>query len=148
MIKILLLLLPLSVYGYDLPNKNLTPGEVDSSRNSSVLCVPNFTAGKDDDGNNVRHVSQKIKNIIFQEYGISKDNESNYVIDHLVSLSNGGLNTIFNLWPQPKNEGRIKDALENKLHKMVCNGEISLRQAQLALSQNWVSSYSKYVEKE
>jgi hypothetical protein len=143
---ILLFLFSTSIYSFELPNKALTPGDVDHERTKEVLCVPNFTAGKDDDGENVRHVSQKIKNIAFQEYGIPKEQRSNYVIDHLVSLSNGGLNNLYNLWPQPKNEGHLKDRLENKLHKMVCKGQITLQEAQNALSDDWGVSYSKYIE--
>jgi hypothetical protein len=143
---ILLFLLSTSVYSFELPNKKLTSGDVDHERTKSVLCVPNFTAGKDDDGENVRHVPQKIKNIVFQEYGIPKEKRSDYVIDHLVSLSNGGLNNLYNLWPQPKDEGHLKDRLENKLHKMVCKGQISLEEAQNALSDNWEKSYLKYIE--
>jgi|APCry1669189369_1035219.scaffolds.fasta_scaffold02189_6 hypothetical protein len=144
----LLFILSVNVYSFELPNKEVTSGDYDTLLDKKTLCVPNYTSGKDEDGNNVRHVPQKIKNIVFQEYGILKEDRSNYVIDHLVNLSNGGLNNLYNLWPQPKEEGHKKDRLENKLHKMVCNGEISLKEAQEAIKDNWVVAYSKYVEEE
>jgi len=146
MLKLLLLLFSINTYAFELPNKDVTPGEIDRGRTKKVLCVPNYTTGKDDDGRNVRHVTQKDKNTVFEEYNISEDQKSNYVIDHLVSLSNGGLNTLKNLWPQPKEQGKIKDVLENKLHKMVCKGQISLKTAQDALRNDWGTSYTKYVE--
>ena len=143
---VFLLLLSINSYSFELPNRNFTPGDVDNGRKKNILCVPNFTAGKDDDGNNVRHVTQKNKNIVFQQYNIKEDQESNYVIDHLVSLSNGGLNTLSNIWPQRKDESKVKDMLENKLHRMVCEGQISLIEAQKALIDDWSSSYMKYIE--
>ena len=38
-----------------------------------------------------------------------------------------------------------KDVLENALHKMVCNGDISLRDAQKAIAVDWIASYKRYV---
>lgn len=142
----LLFLLSTNVYSFELPNKQLTSGEYDTLLDKKTLCVPNYTAGKDDDGKNVRQVSQKIRNVVFQEYGIRNEDRSKYVIDHLVNLSNGGLNNLYNLWPQPIEEAHEKDRLENKLHKMVCKGEISLKEAQKAIADNWVAAYSKYIE--
>lgn len=145
--KLILLLVAFNVGAAELPNKKLTPGEYDHLIGKETLCVPNYTSGKDNDGDNVRHVTTKIKNIAFQEYGISKEKRSEYVIDHLVNLSNGGLNTLPNLWPQPKEEGHKKDRLENRLHKMVCSGKLSLRTAQEIIRNDWQSAYTKYVSK-
>ena len=72
-----------------------------------------------------------------------------YEVDHLISLELGGANDIKNLWPQsyvstPYN-ARMKDALENKLHAMVCANQITLVEAQKEISTDWIAAYKKYV---
>jgi hypothetical protein len=37
----------------------------------------------------------------------------------------------------------VKDKLENKLHAMVCSGQITLRQAQRQIAANWQVLYRK-----
>jgi hypothetical protein len=71
-------------------------------------------------------------------------------IDHLISLELGGSNDIGNLWPQPyfnDCNAHQKDLLENKLHELVCDADdsIPLAEAQLAISTDWISAYTKYV---
>jgi len=39
----------------------------------------------------------------------------------------------------------VKDNLENKLHKLVCNRQVSLEEADRAISQNWIEAYKKYI---
>ena len=53
-----------------------------------------------------------------------------------------------NLWLQPQDPrpGSFeKDSLENDLHHRVCNGEMSLTEAQKCIASNWVKSWEKYV---
>jgi len=38
--------------------------------------------------------------------------------------------------------------LETKLKRMVCDGKITLKQAQQAIAKNWIAAYEKYVDKE
>ena len=55
-----------------------------------------------------------------------------------------------NLWPEPyrvKCGARIKDVLETKLKRMVCNGRMTLEGAQQAIATNWIATYKKYVDK-
>jgi hypothetical protein len=77
-------------------------------------------------------------------------NPSCYEEDHLISLELGGdPRSPDNLWPEPwfgAWNAHIKDVLENTLHKMVCAGQIPLRDAQRAIATNWVSAYQKYVK--
>jgi hypothetical protein len=76
-------------------------------------------------------------------------NPSCYEEDHLVSLELGGHPTNpDNLWPEPwfgNWNARVKDALEDRLHAMVCNGAISLRDAQKAIATDWIAAYKHYV---
>ena len=76
-------------------------------------------------------------------------NPSCYEEDHLISLELGGdPRSPDNLWPEPwfgPWNAHIKDTLENKLHAMVCDGRIGLRDAQVAIATDWVAAYRKYV---
>jgi len=38
----------------------------------------------------------------------------------------------------------VKDALEDRLHTMVCSGQLDLATAQRELSRDWVAAYKKY----
>src|SRR5437773_1158694 len=72
-----------------------------------------------------------------------------YEEDHLIPLELGGAPADpRNLWPEPyasKHGARVKDRLENALHRAVCAGQIGLRAAQRAIARNWWAAYSKYV---
>jgi hypothetical protein len=66
-------------------------------------------------------------------------------IDHIVSLELGGSNDIANLFPEPgsgKANYHAKDKLENKLHAMVCSGEITLGAARHGIASNWEKLYT------
>jgi len=131
-----------------LPDSKLTPGAVNPDATIKVICVPNYTAGVDKNGNNVRNVPESVKKKVFAEYNIDPESDK-FEIDHLISLELGGSNDIKNLWPQsyttePWNAHK-KDTLENKLHKLVCEKNISLKEAQKAISSDWTDAYKKYV---
>jgi hypothetical protein len=72
-----------------------------------------------------------------------------YEEDHLISLELGGdPRSPDNLWPEPwfgPWNAHVKDTLENRLHGMVCAGEIPLRDAQQAIATDWVAAYRTYV---
>lgn len=128
----------------DLPSPDLTPGSVFRVTANDV-CRPGYTRS-------VRHVSSTTKRQVYLEYGISSHRSGDYEIDHLISLELGGSNDIKNLWPQslqthPWNAHR-KDRLEDKLHAMVCSGQISLEMAQRAIATNWIVTYRRYVDHE
>jgi len=66
-----------------------------------------------------------------------KGSASDYEEDHLIPLELGGHPTDpANLWPEPWDDAKKKDKLENKLHKKVCKGEMTLLEAQDFFS-NW-----------
>jgi len=73
-------------------------------------------------------------------------------VDHLISLELGGSNSIKDLWPEsfitePWN-AHVKDKLENKLHEMICSGEIDIKAAQHEIAADWIAAYKKYVRPE
>ena len=62
-----------------------------------------------------------------------------YEYDHLVSLELGGaLNDPRNLWPEPGASPNPKDAVENDLHRMVCDGRLRLGSAQRIIATDWI----------
>jgi hypothetical protein len=45
-------------------------------------------------------------------------------------------------WPW---NAQVKDRLEDKLHELVCSGQLDLKTAQQAIASNWIEAYKKYV---
>lgn len=63
-----------------------------------------------------------------------------YEYDHFVSLELGGaVNDARNLWPEPGASPNPKDSVEDELHRQVCDGQMTLAQAQHAIATNWVA---------
>lgn len=130
----------------DLPDPAKTPGAV-LPVTAKDVCVAGYSK-------KVRNVPAAVKRQVYASYGI-KQNDPNdpnkpYEVDHLISLELGGSNSIKNLWPQsyvtqPWNAHR-KDALENRLHKLVCDGTMDLAEAQKEISGNWIEAYKKYID--
>jgi hypothetical protein len=109
------------------PDPSLTPGardpRVTQATIGQTICTRGYTS-------TVRNVSTQTKHRVYVEYGISRSQQRGYVIDHLIPLEVGGANDIANLWPEPKTDAKTKDKLENQLHATVCNGNVSLADAQ------------------
>mgnify|MGYP006276210833 CR=1 FL=1 len=138
---LVLCLLPSLAWAEDpiLPNSNMTPGIFLADATLDKICEKGYTA-------TVRHVTDKQKDEVFQEYNI--DRSGNYEVDHLISLELGGSNDTRNLWPQSYSGiwgARVKDSLENRLHDLVCMGKADLRTAQYEISHNWIQAYCKYM---
>jgi|SRR5919202_3026801 hypothetical protein len=119
------------VLRYALPNSVLTPGQVSSSLRESDVCQG------EKKGRN-QH-----KGTVLKRYGISPSDAEKYWIDHLVPLELGGTSDISNLWPQPIEEEKVKDKLENRLKQNVCGGSLTLKKAQFLLIQDWRAAYVK-----
>jgi hypothetical protein len=70
-----------------------------------------------------------------REYGVG-GSPSDYQEDHLISLELGGHATDpRNLWPEPRPRAEEVDAIENDLNRQICDGELSLREAQRKISE-------------
>ena len=126
------------------PDATLTPGvtsaAVTQANIATTICVHGYTAG-------VRNVPGAVKSAVFKEYGVNR-RSGKFEIDHLISLELGGANDIHNLWPQsyttmPMN-AHVKDALEDRLHVLVCTGKVPLVQAQHDIATDWIAANAKY----
>src|SRR6202790_4907703 len=123
------------------PDQQLTPGDT-FEVTAQDLCVPGYSK-------KVRSVSAEMKREVYQEYGITAHGPGDYEVDHLISLELGGSNSIKNFWPESHRtlpwNAQVKDRLEDKLHELVCSGQLDLKTAQQAIASNWIEAYKKYV---
>jgi hypothetical protein len=122
------------------PNRSLTPGATRQVSLRDVCSAPQEEV--------VGDVSVSMRERVFQEYGIANPHPEDYEIDYLIAPRLGGTEDIRNLWPEPYRtnvwNARVKDALEERLHQMVCNGQLDLRTAQHDIATDWIAAYKKY----
>jgi hypothetical protein len=64
-----------------------------------------------------------------------------YEVDQLVPVELGGSNDQANVWPELTSQFRKKDRLEDWLITRVCDGGMSLAQAQKRIARNWLAAY-------
>ena len=121
------------------PNAALTPGAAILASRNQVCSAPNT---------NNRAVPAFLQRQVFAEYGISAAQTRAYEVDYLITPALGGADDIHNLWPQSYAEtvwnARVKDALEDRLHDLVCQGQVDLATAQRDISMDWIAAYKKY----
>lgn len=133
----------------DLPDPDLTPGVV-RKVTTAALCTTSTKL--------VRHTTSATKAAVYKAYGMhartapecSGPGHACYEIDHRVALEDGGADEQANLWPQAYDgpwNAHMKDALENRLHKLVCEPKatMTVEQAQAVLLGDWTEGYTKYV---
>ena len=126
-----------------LPDASCTPGAVDPTVNQdnigNTICVSGYSSSVRPSTSYT--APRKISSILV--YGFSDTNPSDYEYDHLISLELGGSPTdTRNLWPEPhfgEYTSTDKDGFENFLHRHICDGTVSLAQAQFEISTDWVS---------
>ncbi|HUA18735.1 MAG TPA: zf-HC2 domain-containing protein [Bryobacteraceae bacterium] len=85
---------------------------------------------------------------VFAEYGIRSAEPGAYEVDYLITPALGGADDIHNLWPQSTQatewNAQVKDALEDHLRDLVCEGQLDLSTAQREIAGNWIEAYKKY----
>jgi hypothetical protein len=122
------------------PNPKLTPGATRPVSMRDMCAVAHEEVVVD--------VPNALRDKILREYGIVEKGKSDYEIDFLIAPRLGGTEDPQNLWPEPYASSiwnaRVKDDLEERLHEMVCSGEVSLKTAQNDISADWIGAYKKY----
>ncbi len=126
------------------PNPSLTPGATRPVSINEVCSVNHEEV--------VREVPASLRLQVFHEYGIASARSEDYEIDFLIAPRLGGTEDIHNLWPEPYTlptwNAHVKDALEEHLHQMVCQGSLDLPTAQHDISSDWIAAYKKYFHTE
>jgi hypothetical protein len=134
-----------------LPNPAFTPGAIDPAVTpqnlQSTVCVKGYTAKVRPD----KKYTNRMKRQQLRQFNYADRNPQNYEQDHLIPLSIGGNpSDPKNLWPQPRAGqwgAEQKNDLEFVVYKMVCNGDISLADAQQRVARNWIEAYQAWVPK-
>jgi hypothetical protein len=123
-----------------LPEPNLTPGAT-RPINTNQVCTP----GPPDQ---MATIPVSVRRAVFHEYGMDSSQSQEYEVDHLITPELGGTDDIRNLWPEPyattEWNAHVKDELENRLQRLVCDGKLDLPTAQRDIATNWISAYQKY----
>jgi hypothetical protein len=122
------------------PNLRLTPGATDPV-STSEICGGATTR-------TAPVVPVSLKRKVFELYGVTPPRPDAYEVDYLITPELGGATDIRNLWPEPYQDtvwnAHVKDQLEDRLHRMVCSGDVDLATAQRDISTDWIAAYRKY----
>jgi hypothetical protein len=127
-------------HGVLLPATDLTPGRTVPGVTSRAVCAADW-------GRAIHAPRYSSKLAAFTGYGVSIHDRATYRVDHLVPVSLGGSNDVTNLWPQPATGAGgagVKDALETRLHQLVCSGSLPLPTAQRAIASDWSAALARY----
>lgn len=122
-----------------IPDSTLTPG--------ATLLVSRRAVCSQENTKN-KAVPAPVQRRVFEEYGIARADPRAYEVDYLVTPALGGADDIHNLWPHSNSaavwKAPVKDALEDRLREMVCDGSLDLTEAQREIAANWIAAYKKY----
>jgi hypothetical protein len=133
----------LSVGAASTPDAALTPGLARTTSKHDICSV---------DGADMPAVTTSMALEVFKQYGIRRPKPRAYEVDYLITPALGGAHDVRNLWPQPYSVGtwnaHVKDALEDHLYHLVCQGTIDLPTAQRDIATNWITAYKKYFRSE
>jgi hypothetical protein len=121
-----------------LPDVRCTPGAIDPSVTQAniqtTICKPGYTVL-------VRPpevYTNGLKRSQMDDYGVGSRSPVGYEEDHLIPLELGGApRDPKNLWPEPGASPNPKDAVENRVHSLVCSGQMALAQAQGLIAADW-----------
>jgi hypothetical protein len=129
---------------WDEPNRRLTPGATIPVTRNEVCSEAEIKS--------VPVIPVSLATRVFELYGVTPPRPDAYEVDYLITPELGGATDIRNLWPEPYQEtewnAHIKDQLEDRLHEMVCHGDLDLATAQRDISADWIAAYRKYFHTE
>ena len=131
-----------------LPDPACTPGATNPAVTQQTIKTTICTAGYTATIRPAQDVTETIKRHQMAAYG-NAGKLGSVEEDHLISLELGGAPADpANLWPEPHSaiwqhhqEGSfVKDKVENRLHREVCAGKISLAAAQTVIASDWMAA--------
>ncbi len=129
---------------FSLPDAGCTPGAIDPAVTQANLGRTICRAGYSESVRPSESITEREKRASMAAYGDHAPMHA-FEYDHLVSLELGGApNDARNLWPEPGATPNPKDTLENRLHRRVCDHQMTLAAAQIAIARNWVTAYRRY----
>jgi hypothetical protein len=117
------------VVGGNRPDRRCTPG-ARLVATASQVCQPGWAQAH-------RHVPARVRTATLSAYG---NPPKPYELDHLIPLELGGSNDLRNLWPEPGPIPNPKDRVEDRLHRAVCAGTLTLATAQRRIATNWLTA--------
>jgi hypothetical protein len=137
------------------PDLSITPGaaapDVTQENIKTTICVSGFTAPPRRPPSSY---TDKLKVTGFDEYGLADHKKGDYEEDHLISLELGGdPKDPHNLWPEPYKASisdggaRYKDKVEKYLNRQICDGTMTLAEAQKAIVEDWYKVYQSIPKK-
>ncbi len=150
-----LLLLGLLVYGAEFARRSLRPRVItvsspDSALTPGATLLANRGAVCSQANVKNRSVPAALRRAVFQEYGLQGADPRGYEVDYLVTPGLGGADDIHNLWPHSYSSTEwnalVKDALEDRLRDLVCDGSLDLGEAQHEIAGDWIAAYKKYFQ--
>lgn len=125
--------------------------DVTQNNLQKTICNPSFRTGS------IRpptSYTNKIKKQKLAERNLADSDASQFELDHLISITDGGdPKDSNNLWIEPWHfnlngydvGAKAKDALEVRIHKLICNNTLTLKEGQDALTGDWTIGYKKYI---
>jgi hypothetical protein len=121
--------------GGQLPDPRCTPGSFDPLMTKARICALGYSTAS------YRPSSSQTDwakwNVVEPDYG---QRNVQGELDHLVPLELGGSNDMSNFWVEAGKVPNPKDAVENRLHREVCSGKISLHAAQVDIAGDWMTA--------
>jgi hypothetical protein len=150
---------------YLYPKQATTPGLVNPNVTQANIQQTICTSGFTDTVRPSSTVTTNLKKKQLKDIHASDQNASHYEEDHFISLELGGHpRDPRNLWPErwgtpghpltrlgpfPSHlvGAKTKDAVENALKKAVCDGTLTLREAQYIIATDWFKYYRDKVLK-
>lgn len=135
---------------YERPDPRCTPGAVNPEVTQATIGSTICRSGWSSKVRPPEWVTEAEKHASMAAYD-APGPASGYEYDHDVPLELGGaVNDPRNLWPEPDYAHPTpyylnpKDHVEDALNRLVCDGEMSLAQAQRTIASNWVAAYQRY----
>ena len=123
---------------YERPDPHCTPGALNPRVTQATIYATICSSGWTSTVRPPESVTEREKRASMVAYG-DRRSLSHYEYDHFVPLELGGAtNDARNLWPEPGPVPNPKDSVENELRRKVCDGVMTLAEAQRAIVRNWV----------